>query len=558
MAKMYPDRLDPDTDSRAEKKLYTLFRDQLPDTYHVFHSVAWQSRSWRGGARDGEADFVIVHPNQGILVLEAKSGEIRFDGRQGAWFQNDRPMGKSPLKQARDAAYHLIQNTLQEESSYWQRVRLAFGHAVAFPDVVAPDHDLILEAPRPIILDKRNLQNIRGWVEEVFAHYRGERSLDRLSPDALQSLIDLLAPVRELRSLLGVDIEGEAAEFVQLRERQYRVLDYLSHTARAAIGGCAGSGKTMLAAEKARRLAARGWKVLLTCYNRNLADFLRHEYLAERPQTLEIGNFHSIAHDLVQASGQHSPNHFRDDEHRNDYYSNELPDQLIQAVDILGPQFDAIVVDEGQDFQDNWWVPLQFLLEQPDEGTFYIFYDDNQNIYGGKQRVKNLAHPVPLVENCRNTRLIYERLLPFYKGEQKIIALGPLGRNVEVLTYGDQRQMIDLLRRTLHHLVVEQDVPPEDIVLLTPRSAERSHLSRAGRLGNFYLTRNWDTDYNEIYYTTVHSFKGLESPVVILSELDEDLKHAVDELLYVGCSRARHHLVVLCHESIGERFEEQA
>lgn len=554
MAHMYPNQLDPKTDSRAENLLYPLLRDQLPNSYHVFHSVAWQSRYGRLGARDGEADFIIVHPDQGILVIEAKSGEIRYDGRSGKWFQNNREMEKDPLDQAQRSVYHLLTKTLPEDP-HWRQHNIIYGHAVAFPDVVAPDHDLLLKAPRPILLDKRDLQNIQQWVANAFAHYRGQRPPERIDNAGMQTLINLLAPVRELRSLLGVDIAGEAAEFVQLRERQYRILDLLSHMPRAAIAGCAGSGKTMLAAEKARRLAHRGWKVLLTCYNRNLAEFLEHDYLLERPDTLDIGNFHSITQNLVRRSGQRTPHHFPDEAARNHYFSQELPDRLVQAIDQQGQQYDAIIVDEAQDFQDNWWVPLQLLLHDPDEGTLYLFYDDNQNIYGGEQRVKNLAHTFPLTENCRNTRQIHKWLLPFYKGEHSLTALGPLGREVQMISYTSSREMADALRRTLHHLVNEQEVLTEDIVILTPHSAERSYLSQVGKLGNYYLAREWDIDFNEIFYTTIHSFKGLESPVVIIAEVDETIKHNMDELVYVGCSRARHHLIILCHDTIAARFQ---
>lgn len=553
MAYMYPDRLDPNTESRAERELYSELRDQLPERYHVFHSVAWQSRSPHYGARDGEADFVIVDPQHGLLVVEAKSGAIRYDGRQGEWYQNERTMDKDPVEQAKRSVYHLVHTTLQEQP-YWKRREFVYGHAVAFTDIVGPDHALLLKLPREILLDKRDLQNLTASVQRVFDHYRGERRIDGIDKHGIQYLVELLAPERNLRSLLGVDIKGEAAEFVRLRERQYRVLDYLARMPRVAIAGCAGSGKTMLAAEKARRLAGRGWRVLLTCYNRNLAEFLKHDYLAERPDTLDIDNFHKAAMDLVRRSGQQTLTHFKDDSQRGQYFSDELPDQLVGAVDLLGPQYDAIVVDEAQDFQDNWWLPLQLLLEDPDEGVFYLFYDDNQNIYGGEQRVKNLAHSVPLHENCRNTQRIHDQLLHFYSGEHEISALGPEGRDVELITYDSSRDMSDKLRRALHRLIQDEAVPPDDIVILTPRSPEKSRLSRVGRFGNVYLSRNWDTDYNEIFYTTIHSFKGLESPVIILTELDADVEHAVDELLYVGCSRARHHLVVLCDEAVVERF----
>lgn len=74
----------------------------------------------------------------------------------------------------------------------------------------------------------------------------------------------------------------------------------------------------------------------------------------------------------------------------DDYFSVRLAEQLITAVDLLGPLYDAIVVDEAQDFLENWWLPLQLLLSDPDNGILYLFYDDNQNIYGGLQAVNNL------------------------------------------------------------------------------------------------------------------------------------------------------------------------
>ena len=199
-------------------------------------------------------------------------------------------------------------------------------------------------------------------------------------PHGVRFLQNLLAPVRHLRSLLGVDIQAEEAEFVRLTEQQCRLIDFIAGAPRAAIAGCAGSGKTMLAAYKAKQLAGEGLRVLLTCFNKNLAAFLREDYLVERPSTLDIVHFHKLAADLVRQSGQ--PFGPQPGEDFDDYFSVRLAEQLITAVDQLGPLYDAIVVDEAQDFLENWWLPLQFLLSEPNNGILYLFYDDNQNIYG--------------------------------------------------------------------------------------------------------------------------------------------------------------------------------
>ncbi len=553
MARMFPNRLDPETESRAERILYRAFERDLPDGVAVFHSVAWQSREQHRAARDGEADFVIVHPDYGVLVLEAKSGMIDYDGRSGEWLQNDHTM-RDPFEQAM-RSMHLLKQVLESEAG-WHSRNLVYAHGVAFTDVVAGDTDLLLKAPRDIIIDKRDVQDVDRSVRRLFQHYRQPgRIYDTLRRGDFDFLENMLAPVRRLRSLMAVDITEEAEQFVELSREQYQILDFLAWQPRAAIAGCAGSGKTMIAAEKARRLAGQGWRVLLTCYNRNLAGFLRDDYLAQRPDTLDVEHFHAIAFRLVQRYGIPVDVGKMDTAQRQLFFDEKLPELLIDAVEHMPEKYDAIVVDEGQDFADNWLYALQILLKDPDKGTYYTFFDDNQNIYGGSQRIAELGQAgYPLSKNFRNTQKIHAVVQTFYRGEHDIEPRGPEGRDVVIQTYDTENDHLTCLRKTLHRLINEQDVDPADIVILTPRSPDRSALGRVGRVGHFRFTNNWELNDFEVFYTSIHSFKGLESPVIILTELDADNRHLVDELLYVGCSRARHHLEVICHSSLADRF----
>lgn len=547
MAKMYPCPIASDVASDAEKRLYVLLADHLSEDYHVFHSVAWQSRDAIRGAQDGEADFVIAHPQKGILVLEVKGGFIDYDGENGVWMQSGHLMRKDPFSQAKSFKYELLR--LLKTDSYWANRHILISHAVAFPDVVVPNYPLTLQAPRRLILDKRDIHTIREWLVEHFDYMAGQQGYDHIGAHGIRYLQNLLAPVRHLRSLLGADIEAQEADFVRLTAQQCRLIDFIAAVPRAAVAGCAGSGKTLLAAYKAQQLAGEGLRVLLTCFNKNLAAFLCDDYLAERPSSLHIAHFHKVALDLVRRSGQ--PMGQQTEDTLDAFFASRLPEQLSTAVDRLGAQYDAIVVDEAQDFLENWWLPLQLLLEDPDEGILYLFYDDNQNIYGGIQCVRNLVHnEYPLRENCRNTQKINQRVNQFYRGKQSLKALGPPGRDVITITYKTQREMLDALRRILHELVVEEEVSVEDIVILTPVAESKSALTQNRRLGRFTLTTNWDVGPNEVFYTTIHSFKGLESPIVILTELEPTLHHSVNELMYIACSRARHHLLIAGHEDI--------
>lgn len=145
----------------------------------------------------------------------------------------------------------------------------------------------------------------------------------------------------------------------------------------------------------------------------------------------------------------------------------------------------------------------------------------------------------------------------FYRSDVTPVALGPEGRPVEVYTYEDMSGLKRVLRQVLHRLVMEEDVSAEDIVVLTPKGRQRSDLWRLGMIGNFRLTDQWSTGSGEIFCSTVHSFKGLESPVVILAELDRWASQDMDTILYVGCSRACNHLIVLISADLPENVKQK-
>jgi len=539
--------MHPDTPSHAERELYAAFQSQLPDDFVVFHSVCWQVRDTRSGVRDGEADFVVVHPDFGILLVEAKGGRIRYDGRTGQWFSNENPI-KDPFEQGREGKYSLLEKL--KEHPYWRDRWVTMGNAAAFPDV-AVKGDLRLDAPRELILDAADVADLATWVNQAFRYLRGQIPGDYpLGTRGIEELVALLSPSWDLQPLLSAEIAEERRELARLTEEQFIMLDFLGRHRRAAISGCAGSGKTTLAVEKGRRLAEQGFHVLLTCFNVNLAEFLGSDETL--PKHLNVANFHKLAQNLVRKAGLvHSGP--RDDR----YFDDVLPELMMEAIERLGAQYDAIIVDEGQDFHDNWWVPLQCLLHDPDQGILYVFFDDNQNLYRAAQTVPLELAPFPLTRNCRNTQHIHQMVMRFYQSDQTPLAQGPVGRPVEVRTYAYVGGLKRALSRVLHRLVVEEDVFPKDIVVLTPRGREHSHLWRLGPVGNFQLTDQWSAGSGEIYCSTVHSFKGLESPVVILAEIEPYGTQDLELILYVGCSRACNHLIVLASARLPEDVKQK-
>ena len=206
------------------------------------------------------------------------------------------------------------------------------------------------------------------------------------------------------------------------------------------ILGVAGSGKTLIAAEKARRLAAEGFDVLLTCFNRPLAEFLAGTI--GQKERVTVSTFHRLAERLGQEAGLIGAKPAHDAA-----YFDGLADILDRVLrDGGGPRFDAIVVDEGQDLDSVWWLPLLDLLRDRERGIVYVFGDANQDLYHAREPdelgvvMPERTDPFYLHENRRSTRAIHAFAQRFSQTDASAppsVALGPDGSPVEIVTYAD-------------------------------------------------------------------------------------------------------------------------
>ena len=541
MAKIFPEHLPEtilnDPKRKAEIRMYDALAT-MESKFLVFYSVAWQARR-DGIARDGEADFVIVHPDWGIIILEVKGGGIEYHANTGEWFTVDRDGVQhkihDPVEQAKKSHYTLFEKLCDLPG--WDRNRyVSIGHAVCFPNIKVPANSLKWDLPRQIIIDHEDIQDIEKSVLRIFEYYVSAGRKQPLGLDRNRIVQDLLASSFAFRTPLGVELEEEDQKIIQLTEQQMLVLQILRKRRRAAIAGCAGSGKTMLALNKAKMLSDQGFRVLLVCFNVALAQYLRNY----APSSVAVNHFHGLCKEMAQEKGFS----LRRPASEQEYNDVILPEELMDAAEQLGPQFDAIIVDEGQDFKETYWIALGALLE-PD-GIFYVFYDDNQNLYSGADALKGIIDDDPFIlpENCRNTKAIHNFVVEFHNQPDELICRAPLGRLPELSFYKNEEGLARMVQAKLHHLVVDEHVAPQDIVILTPRGQERTIFKIGTRLGNFVLTdgnREWE---NDIQISTVHSFKGLERRIVILVEVDDAIRYKPEAILYVGCSRARTHLII--------------
>lgn len=552
---VYPETLiESEVRSQAEIKLYHAFKEQLSDDFFVFHSVAWLGIRTPGDKpSDGETDFILAHPRMGILLIEVKGGLVGFDPAEG-WYSVRKDHShvsiKNPFQQVRSNKYALLRKL--DSLPNWQGAIPTLGHAVAFPDGTLDLPELGSESPRDIILLHEDLADLNGWVRRCLKFWAGDKFIPP-GEHGVQALRELLARSWLLREpRLGEAIGPELAAINRYTEEQFQVLEMLAGRPRAAIRGCAGSGKTLLAIRKAQQLADEGFRVLLTCYNRNLGDELTQS-VRKRPR-LKVRTFHGLCKEYAARTGYDRQDKW--DENREDFFESVMPEALLEAA-TAGDEsyrFDAIIADEGQDFSPSWWAALELLLVDPKSGVFYIFYDDNQLVYPRQLCLPVEELPFALTVNCRNTQKIFQMLTGFYRSDLKLRCKGPQGREVGINLYTDDPVSLRAsLTEVLARLIYAEAVRPEDVVLLSPGGLDKPPLARLAPPGSFRLAPERTRNSSEIYSTTIRLFKGLESPVVVL--LVPPGLEQFDELMYVGISRARNHLEIILEANAAQKLK---
>ena len=538
-----PEAVTRNPGREAERDVYTALQAQLDEGHLVFYGVAWLAKSKGEGARDGEVDFVVAHPQKGILLLEVKGGEVCRDGASGRWISIDRSHHEhdidDPYEQVRTSKHALLQKLAEHPAI--GRAWVALGHGVVLPASHDPHRPLTPDGPREITVFHEDMARVADCIARMFDYWNGQMGGSlRPTPLLVSTLKDMLAPSFHLRQPLGEVLAEDDRELLRLTEDQFGVLDMLSRQRRVAVSGGAGTGKTVLALEKARRLAAEGCRVLLTCFNKPLAEFLRRS--AGHVERLEIANFHEFCWKMAQDAGLPLPE--PNSELPSDFFNTTLPDALFTALDRLPDRrFDAIVVDEGQDFEENWWPPLELCLADQKDGILYVFHDDNQQVYRRVSSFPAGLNECVLRDNLRNTRRIHAVTTRFYRGEP-LRAKGPEGREVECIAAETPAAAVREIHRLLHRLVREEGVPERDIAVLYGSSVN-GPVKRGEKVGTFFTTTDQVAEPQKVLLDSVKRFKGLERPVVILTGIDHLSPEEENALLYVGLSRARVHLAVV-------------
>ena len=515
----------------TERRVWTALVDQLGDGDLV---IAGQRVTDR--LKDHEIDFVVAIEGAGIVCVEVKGGEVTHNGQ--VWLQrlhSGQIKTIDPVRQVRQGRYAL--RDFIEKDPRWTQGRVRWNHVVVLPNSqFAPDFALA-DCPRWMVIDRDDFPNVVALIRDI-AHQQ-EEELPLLTVKGIDELRTALGG-RGLpqRDVVARALENEDAADI-LTDRQAVILDAIQLLTRVEIRGGAGSGKTFMAIEQARRLANRGQRVALLCYSHGLASYLKRitSTWSRRQQPGYVGEFHALGIAWGAAEG---PAESERNAAAAQFFEHDLPVQMLELANGLpdGHRFDSVVIDEAQDFADSWWEPLLAAMRDPETGGIYVFSDEGQRVFDRKGTPPIPLVPLILEQNIRNTRQIGRAFEPLVDHPMRLLgADGPDVRFVpctrdNAFDVGD-----DQIEALLH-----EGWRPEDVALLTTGSRHPEQIARQSEGNAAYWDSFWDAE--QVFYGHVLGFKGLERRAVVLIVNDKSVFERSPERLYVGLSRARDQLVV--------------
>jgi hypothetical protein len=514
----------PDFATESEREAWKALKGQLRDGDALLHGV----RITDPVNGDIEIDLLVLMPERGAAVVEVKGGQIAY--AEGNLTQIDAYGTRTidPFTRAMEQM-HSLRRYIEHQPS-WSRGHLRAAWLVCFPHTVVTgamgpqgSQDVLIgrdDLPDAAEIIEKRLGNrhdttrvpAEGWVTDVV-----ELLLGPPRPEEI--------PSRVARRLELVD---------ELAAQQEALLSFISPNPRYVVTGSAGTGKTWLAVEQARRWAKDGMRVAFVTYGRGVVTLVQAlaDQMPRREQPDFIGTFHQLGHRWGIVAPQDSD---------QDYWDIEIPKQMIEAASgmDLGQRFDAFVVDEAQDFADSWWPALLSGARSIDDYRLAIFRDDEQAVFrdrAGRPDV-DLAHFV-LDRNLRNAKEIVDIFRPLISANPRSRAGEGLGIEFIPCSRDDVIRSADDI---VEELFEKRGWLPEHIALLT--TAHRHDLQREkDHDKEAYWASLWD---NDVFHGTVSGFKGLERPAIVVA-VDGFHEGVIPaQVIYVGMSRARDLLVVV-------------
>lgn len=551
----------------GEKRVFEWFKT-APGTedWYVLHSYNLPS-GVRGPGR--EIDFVVLAPRLGIFCLEVKSGQVQREG--GIWTISD-GRGNSytdamgPFCQA-ERGFHMLVDKIHKEFGKGSRLGiLMYGYGVVFPDIKFEWQDA--EINKWTVLDKTQIKKgicqyikrlSRNFVKAYENYNWFEHALSMPGQTEVEQLVNflrgdfhiVLSPKQKIKH-----IENKMAGFTR---QQCRCLDSLEENPRCLFKGPAGTGKTMLALEAAKKSIYQGRNTLVACFNIMLGQWFKLQLSKLGLNNFYAGPFLEYLKEITGSTCTEA--HLLED-----YYKRELPRLALKALQEEGrPKYNTLIVDEGQDLIGEELIRIMDLLLKGgiSGGNWYFFCDfERQNIFNERKDSRQMLEILrqrssfaifSLDTNCRNTREIAQETYRLTGFKPNVLLKDQLSGNpVKYYFYDRPERQAELIGKVLQKLE-QQRVPKKEITILSPHRMEHSRIGLLDSYQFINLSQSPEGffDRKKLTFSTIQKFKGMENSYILLIDLD-NIKNEkyFKTLLYIGMSRAKMELMVFMGNNV--------
>lgn len=503
----------------------------LPASYVVFHSthIAWMDES---RLRNREADFLIVNQAGQILMVEQKTG--RLEETAAGLYKSYGADAKSVVLQCQEVIEGL-RESFRRANGKEARIEIRFL-------LYCPDHSIRNPAAT-------------GIVPEQIVDARRARALPQVIRQLLPERPPNASQFGLVRRMLSQEVQFDADRDVRAKEGERVVtrltgdlLDFLGALEmspyRLRVEGTAGCGKTQMISRFAEQARADGKRCLVACFNRLLADDLR----ASLPAEIVVDTLHGLARRILEAKGE-PPD--MAGAGRPGFFADMVAKATDKALEGLNAEwmFDALIVDEGQDIDQDGFDLLKLLL-QGDASVVWL-QDEKQRLYGGR----SFSEPGFVGYRCRDNYRSPARIARFIKAllGADFDVRNPLPGDAVQIIEATPEALLDRLGERVQKLV-EDGFLPSQIVVLTGKGMMQSAVMQAPSIGGHATRRlvGHEADgtprfsAGTLQVETLWRFKGRQAPVILLCELDGSLEDAFTRSrLYVAATRATYHLEVL-------------
>ncbi len=562
---MIPPYIHEDVRSNAEKKIFNIIReDSLLNDWYCIHSLGLSRHDTKV---EGELDFLLIG-HDGLFALEVKGGRISREN--GVWqftdkygFTHSKTTG--PFSQVHDSLFSLRNSFFEKFGK--EINNYLFGYGVIFPDInfniSSPEWD------NQIIYDLSDrFSPFYEYIKRLIDYWQNKVGMKKkLNEAVIKQFVNYLRGNFERVKSLNSIIDNIEEKIINLTEQQCKALDRMDTNKRILFSGTAGTGKTLLALENAKRKAMNGKRVLILCFNRVLSARLKHIVNGLNLQgEIEVDSLHKYMYDKIVEGGFDCYLDKKSNEvDKITLYSRFYPEYFIEAIRTLDFEpYDYLVIDEGQDILSyEYFIVLDYLIKGGlEKGEWSIFYDPNKQsgLYQmySQDLVDDLkdfgAAEYRLDVNCRNTRqiAIQTSIITDFMVEKNDIE----GEKVKIRWYLSDEELLLKINSVIKELSGE-GLPLEAFTILFP-DKRSDYIRILDNLPWDIVEINYEIAGNppsgKILCSTVQSYKGLENRVIIYIGIMNLSDRWFKVVNYVGMTRAKEILYLFMKSELSDDY----